>query len=73
MRGITSGYDVIKESNIEDKEKEQVKEETQYIEMSSSSLRNFQDSAEDNHIYYKRDKKVNSLLCVSINKYNLIL
>ena len=51
MRGISSGYDVIKESNIEDKKKEQAKEETQYIEMSSSSLRNFQDSAEDNHIY----------------------
>lgn len=51
MKGISSGYDVIKESNIEDKEKEQVKEETQYIEMLSSSLRNFQDSAEDNHIY----------------------
>lgn len=51
MRGISSGYDVIKESNIEDKKKEQVKEETQYIEMSSFSLRNFQDSAEDNHIY----------------------
>ena len=24
-------------------------------------------------VCYKRDKKVNSLLCVSINKYNLIL